>query len=137
MEGPARLASWFSSEAERTSRSRPGSPRFEPDDGAPGANPRRMTGVPETTSIEYGAYTAADAEPMAELLGDVFSRRDPPAVAVGLTASEFEAFVRLLCPRVDAQGLTIVARLPDTREFGGRHADGGLRIGPPGRNGSA
>jgi hypothetical protein len=35
---------------------------------------------------------------------------DPPAVAVDLTPGEFEAFVRLWCPRAAAEGLTAVAR---------------------------
>jgi GNAT superfamily N-acetyltransferase len=69
--------------------------------------------------IEYGVYVPSDAEAMAKLLGEVFSRYDPPAVAVGLTASEFEAFVRLLCPKVADEGLTIVARLAGTGELVG------------------
>ena len=69
--------------------------------------------------IEYGVYAASDADAMAKLLGEVFSRRDPPAVAAGLTASEFEAFVRLFCPKAEAEGLTIVARLSGTGELVG------------------
>lgn len=69
--------------------------------------------------IEYGLYVPSEAEAMATLLGETFSRYDPPAVAVGLTASEFEAFVRLLCPNVAAEGLTIVARLAGTRDLVG------------------
>ena len=75
--------------------------------------------TPEVIPIEYDVYSASDAAAMASLLGDVFSRRDPPAVAVGLTASEFEAFVRLFCPRAEAEGLTVVARLPGTGELVG------------------
>jgi hypothetical protein len=56
--------------------------------------------------IEYGIYVPSEAEAMAKLLGETFSRYDPPAVAVGLTASDFEVFVRLLCPKVAAEGLT-------------------------------
>ena len=69
--------------------------------------------------IEYGVYAASDADAMARLLGDVFSRRDPPAIAAGLTATEFETFVRLFCPKAAAEGLTIVARLRDTGELVG------------------
>ncbi|MFZ0287119.1 MAG: GNAT family N-acetyltransferase [Terriglobales bacterium] len=69
--------------------------------------------------IEYGVYIAADADNMTRLLAETFSRRDPPAVAVGLTAPEFEAFVRLLCPNAAAEGLTIVARLASTGELVG------------------
>ncbi len=48
-----------------------------------------------THLIEYGVYVPSDAEAMVQLLGEVFSRHDPPAVAVGLAAPEFEEFVRL------------------------------------------
>ncbi len=78
-----------------------------------------MTGPRENLPIEYGVYAADDAEAMTRLLGEVFSRRDPPAVAAGVTASEFEALVRLFCPRAEDQGLTIVARLADTGELVG------------------
>ena len=80
---------------------------------------KSMTSSSEVVPIEYGLYAASDAEPMARLLGDVFSRRDPPAVAAGLTASEFEAFVRLLCPKAADERLTIVARLAGTGELVG------------------
>jgi GNAT superfamily N-acetyltransferase len=69
--------------------------------------------------IEYGIYVSSEAEAMAQLLAQVFSRYDPPAVATGLTVSEFEAFVRLLCPKAAAEGLTIVARLAGTGELVG------------------
>lgn len=70
-------------------------------------------------AIEYGVFAAGDADAMARLLSDVFSRKDPPAVAAGLTPPEFEAFVRLWCPKVAAEGLTTVARYADTRELAG------------------
>jgi len=73
----------------------------------------------EHVSIHYGVYAASDADAMARLLGDVFSRRDPPAIAAGLAATEFETFVRLFCPKAAAEGLTIVARLRDTGELVG------------------
>jgi len=56
---------------------------------------------------------------MARLLGEVFSRYDPPAVSAGVTASEFEAFVQLFCPKAASDGLTIVARLGGTEELVG------------------
>jgi ribosomal protein S18 acetylase RimI-like enzyme len=71
------------------------------------------------TQIEYGLYATSEADAVVKLLAETFSRRDPPAVAVGLTASEFEAFVRLLCPNTAAEGLTIVARLAGTGELVG------------------
>lgn len=70
-------------------------------------------------SLRYGVFAAPDTDEMSRLLGEVFARRDPPAVAVGLCASEFEAFVRLFCPKADAEGLTVVARSPATGEMVG------------------
>ena len=78
-----------------------------------------MTDSPDQKQIEYGVYVPSDAEAMAKLLGEVFSRHDPPAVAVGLTRSEFEEFVRLLCPKAAADGLTVMARFVGTGELVG------------------
>jgi ribosomal protein S18 acetylase RimI-like enzyme len=78
-----------------------------------------MANADKQQEIEYGIYTAQDAAEMARLLGEVFSRRDPPAVAVGLTPAEFEDFVRLFCSKAAAGGLTVVARNADTREMVG------------------
>ncbi|HZD10077.1 MAG TPA: GNAT family N-acetyltransferase [Candidatus Binatia bacterium] len=78
-----------------------------------------MPAVAEEQPIEYAVYAVQDADEMARLLGEVFSRRDPPAVAVGLTPSEFEAFVRLFCPRAAVEGLTIVARHTGSGELVG------------------
>ncbi len=73
----------------------------------------------DSVQIEYGVYIASETDAMVKLLAETFTRRDPPAVAVGLTAPEFAAFVRLLCPNAAAQGLTIVARLAGTGELVG------------------
>ena len=70
-------------------------------------------------SITYSTCTASDADEVARLLGEVFADRDPPAVAAGITSSEFEAFVRLFCPRAASEGLTIVARSVATDELCG------------------
>ena len=78
-----------------------------------------MPAFTEEQSIEYDFYTAQDADEMARLLGEVFSRRDPPAVAASLTPSEFEAFVRLFCPKAAVEGLTILARNASTGELVG------------------
>lgn len=69
--------------------------------------------------IEYGVLTESDCEEMVRLLGEAFARRDPPAVAVGLTPGEFGPFVRLLCAHAASQGLTIVARLVESGEMAG------------------
>jgi ribosomal protein S18 acetylase RimI-like enzyme len=60
--------------------------------------------------INFSVFTASETDEMARLLGEVFARRDPPAVAVDLTPPEFESFVRLFCPKAATEGLTIVAR---------------------------
>ena len=74
--------------------------------------------------FKYSLYTASAADEVTRLLGEVFARRDPPAVATGVVPSEFEALVRLFCPKADAERLSIVARSADTGEIAG--ALGGL-----------
>jgi len=69
--------------------------------------------------IHYNIFCARDAEEVAGLLGEVFAQRDPPAVALGLTTTEFQAFVRLLCPKAAVDGLTMVARSAETGELVG------------------
>ena len=69
--------------------------------------------------FDFSLYTAPDADEMVRLLGDVFARRDPPAVAVGLSSTEFETLVRLFCPKAASEGLTIVARTERTGEMAG------------------
>ena len=67
--------------------------------------------------VNCSLYTASDADEMSRLLGEVFARRDPPAVAVGITQSEFETLVRLFCPKSDGEPLTVVARSSTTGEM--------------------
>ena len=78
-----------------------------------------MVDSPIPVPIEYGPYVASDAEAMTRVLADAFSRYDPLAFAVGVTASDFESFVRPLCPKVAAEGLTYVARRSDTGQIVG------------------
>jgi GNAT superfamily N-acetyltransferase len=73
--------------------------------------------LPSGQDIEYSLYTSRDAEEMIRLLGDVFARRDPPAVAVDITPGEFERFVRLFRPTAHDEALTIVARSAATGEL--------------------
>ena len=75
--------------------------------------------APEKNFIKYNPYTKSDADEMTRLLGTVFADRDPPAVAVGLSPSEFEDFIRLFCPKAAADGLTIVAQSVETGEMCG------------------
>lgn len=69
--------------------------------------------------FDFSLYTPPDADEVVRLLGDVFATRDPPAVAVGLTSTEFETLVRLFCPKAASESLTIVARSAGTGEMAG------------------
>jgi len=73
----------------------------------------------EQIEIEYGVYAPSEAEAMTKLLAGAFSRHDPLAVAAGVTAPEFESFVRILAQNAAKDGLTIVARLARSRELVG------------------
>jgi hypothetical protein len=67
--------------------------------------------------VNYSAFTTSDSEEIAQLLGEVFAQREPAAVAAGIGPLEFEALVRLYCPKAEAEGLTIVARSKETGEM--------------------
>lgn len=71
------------------------------------------------SGIEYTLCTLGDEDDMARLLSENFVRHDPPAVAVGLTPEEFEAFVTLWSRAAASEGLTIVARDVATRQLAG------------------
>jgi ribosomal protein S18 acetylase RimI-like enzyme len=75
-----------------------------------------MPSSPER-GITFSVYSASDRGEMARLLGEEFARHDPPAFAVGLTPAEFESFVRLFCPRAEADELTMVARSAATGQM--------------------
>ena len=76
-------------------------------------------GMTSEQKINYRLYRDTDADDMSRLLSEVFADHDPPAVAVGMEPSEFEAFVRLFCRQAAAQELTIVAHCIDTGEMCG------------------
>ncbi|HET9793022.1 MAG TPA: GNAT family N-acetyltransferase [Thermoanaerobaculia bacterium] len=60
--------------------------------------------------VEYGLLEETEFGAMTALLADVFSRREPPAVAVGLTAREITNLVSAFRKKALAERLTIVAR---------------------------
>jgi GNAT superfamily N-acetyltransferase len=84
---------------------------------------RLMTYSPDvaTTSepMRFSPFTPAEADEMTRVLAEAFTKGDPPAIAVGLTLPEFEALVRLFCPKAAAESLTIVARSVETGEMCG------------------
>ena len=67
--------------------------------------------------VAYTLYAPSDGEEMACLLGEVFASHEPPTVAMEITASEFAAFLRLLCPNAESERLTFVARSAETGEM--------------------
>jgi GNAT superfamily N-acetyltransferase len=69
--------------------------------------------------VRFAVCGPGDVDELVALLGEVFTERDPPAVAVGLTACEFEALVELYRARAGTEGLTIVARSEASGEMVG------------------
>jgi len=78
-----------------------------------------MTASDGQPTIEYSLCAPHEVDAMCGLLAKTFCQSDPPAVAVGLTPPEFEAFVQLFRSRVADEGLTVVARLADSGELVG------------------
>jgi ribosomal protein S18 acetylase RimI-like enzyme len=73
----------------------------------------------EVSGIEYRVCLPDDTPEIGRLLAESFTKHDPPAVAVGLTSDEFEAFVTLWLPGAGADGLTIIARDSGTGQMAG------------------
>jgi ribosomal protein S18 acetylase RimI-like enzyme len=71
------------------------------------------------STIECGLFQSSDTAAVVQLLARVFSAAEPPAIAMGLTPADLERFVRLLCPRALADGLTIVARDFESQQIAG------------------
>lgn len=69
--------------------------------------------------VKLSVCRPPDVDELIELLSEVFTERDPPAVAVGLTRNEFKTLVELYRDRAGDEGLTIVARSTDTGEMVG------------------
>jgi GNAT superfamily N-acetyltransferase len=88
--------------------------------------------------VAYSIADGSELDEMSRLLGAAFSRRDPPAVALGITAEEFETLVRLFQSTV-AEGLTPIPRSADTgrmvgalltEDWASPPPDGMNRLGP-------
>lgn len=85
----------------------------------------------ESSGVQYGVFELSDQDEMASLLAETFSRYEPPALALGLTAEEFEPQVRRFGPAVAAEGLTIVARSAATGEMVGASLATDFTAPPP------
>ncbi len=68
----------------------------------------------QMAAIDCTVLRSSDTPAVVPLLGKAFSATEPPAVAMGLTRTDVEQFVQLLCPKAAADGLTIVARARGT-----------------------
>lgn len=60
--------------------------------------------------VNYEVARPSDADDVVCLLAEVFSRSEPPAVAMGLSCGEMKQFLELVVPRVIPDRLTVVAR---------------------------
>jgi hypothetical protein len=90
-----------------------------------------MIRLHEASGVQYGVFELPDQDEMESLLAETFSRDDPPAVAMGISAEEFEASVRLFCPGAAAEGLTIIARNAGTGEMMGALLAADFAAPPP------
>lgn len=64
----------------------------------------------DRSDIRFAVCEQRDVPEMGRLLAETFARHDPPAVAVGLTSDEFEAFVNVVSQSAGTDRLTIIAR---------------------------
>jgi ribosomal protein S18 acetylase RimI-like enzyme len=64
----------------------------------------------EDAGVRYAVCEPADVPELIQLLALTFTESDPPAIALGITPAEFEAFVTLVIAPQSTQELTIVAR---------------------------
>jgi len=98
-----------------------------------------MRADPTGGPVIYNVAEPSDAEEVIRLLSTVFSESEPPAVSMGLSARDFEGFLRLFVPATIDEGITIVARGQDkgslagtllTDDFAQPAAFDGTRISP-------
>jgi ribosomal protein S18 acetylase RimI-like enzyme len=75
---------------------------------------------------------AADTVEMSKLLGDVFHRRDPPAVATGFSSAKLERVVAIFGAKSAGEGLSVVAVDPGTSEVVGAVLAHDFGTPPPG-----
>lgn len=69
--------------------------------------------------MNYQIAKPSDSDEIVRLLAQVFSESEPPAVAMALTAADFEQFLQLVVPRVIADELTVVSRSGKTGTLAG------------------
>jgi len=69
---------------------------------------------PHMQIVDYAIAKPSDSADIVRLLAEVFSKSEPPAVAMGLSFGDMEQFLQLVVPRVIPDGLTMILRSKDT-----------------------
>ena len=72
------------------------------------------SGQARSSLMNYYVAKSSDTDAIVRLLAQVFSEAEPPAVAMALSAADFEQFLRLIVPIVVADGLTVISRTAET-----------------------
>jgi ribosomal protein S18 acetylase RimI-like enzyme len=70
-------------------------------------------------SVRYSICRPDEVSEMLDLLAEAFARRDPPAVAVGLTSRDMATILSMMSARAGADGLSVVARDDDSGVMAG------------------
>jgi ribosomal protein S18 acetylase RimI-like enzyme len=78
-----------------------------------------MNTLDVVAGVQYGVLEHSEVRAMARLLAEVFSRYDPPAVAVGLSSPQVEVLVMALGSKAVAEQLSIVASTPPNEDLVG------------------
>lgn len=69
--------------------------------------------------IRYAVCESSDMPELIGLISETFTANDPPARAVGLTRIDFQAYLTIVFRSAGTDGLSIVARHPETGEMAG------------------
>lgn len=75
-----------------------------------------MLSLGTVAGIEYGVAETEDIGELAHVLGQSFSRHEPPAVALGLSASQIGELVAAFGPKASDERLSVIARSVATQK---------------------
>jgi ribosomal protein S18 acetylase RimI-like enzyme len=97
-----------------------------------------MRPLAEAGGVRYGLVDGPDVPAMVRVLADAFSKHDPPAIALGLSAADIERIVQILAEKALDEDVTVVAVTDAgelvgamlTEDFGTPPPD--LSVAPPG-----
>ena len=89
-----------------------------------------MRALAKAGGIRFGLLDAEDVPATVALLADVFSKHDPPAVALALSAADVEAIVGILAEKALAEDLTVIA-MSDKGELVGAMLSEDFGTSPP------